>query len=132
MARVREAGQEQEIIVRPLGAEVEIQPGLFLTFSDAQVGPADMTWKGMLRNAGSSSASFSVADGEIGVTDSTQKPYTVSSVSIAASQVPPEGSMPVQVTATILSFSPIPPGATYLDLQYTRKRAPTVVFRREM
>jgi hypothetical protein len=119
-------------LVHPLGQDVELAPGLYLTFYHAEISESSIIWRGTANNIKGTPASLPLTAAMASVSDSTQKPYSVSNLAISNTEVPAGASAEVVITATVLPFSPVPEGATYLDLTLDRDGLAPIVFRRPL
>jgi hypothetical protein len=118
------------VAVCALGEQAEIGPGLFLTFHHTQIDATSIVWQGVVRNDTPQPVDFDPAKAAVQVTDNTGKPYQLSRATTDRKRIPAHESAQIVVAACILSYSPIPPGATYLDLDYTPSNLVQLIFRR--
>ena len=114
-----------------LGESAQIGPGLSLSFVDAEVTAAQIIWRGTVRNNSGTPQVTHLDASCLRVTDSTEKPYAITSVTAPSVSIPAGGSADLTVVASILPFSPVAATASYLQLEYAGREAP-LLFRRAL
>ena len=116
-------------VIHPMGQNVNLAHGLFLTFNQAEVTPNSIVWHGAATNITGNNLKLPLTSQMLSVNDSTHKPYAISGLTTSDSQVPAGGSAEIVVTAMVLPYSPVPPGVSYVDLAIDQDTTGVTVFR---
>ncbi len=115
-------------VVKEAGQWVETAPSPSLLLSSAGIGEG-LAWRLVARNTGTSPMRLELDVLELKVRDSTGKLYPVLGIQPTSLMLGPGAGGDLEVQAQVLSYSPLPSTALYLDLVYTPASGKVYIFR---
>lgn len=137
--QIRESRAASRVVATPelpsakavfqIGQPAEVLPGLLLAVEGVEVSTSSITWHAAARNSTSRPINIRLEPEQVKISDSTAKPYAVSRIYPSEAEIPVGRQLFLEIAASILSYSPIPPGVTYLELTYSSNQKGNCTFR---